>query len=224
MIKANINELEYYLIDPASSQKPESISDRAYELWSKVWKDTYKKLGADSMCPLYSDEFLQREVSYLEHAGCPVALMLHHCVDLTSKKQQDSSYFKNISKEVIESLLAAGACQVFIMTYITVNPEWRTPFSGVSMPDLLFSLSMKRFKEMGCQRSIWYVRSDKTFYKKFFKYGAELLGKGDAFNVEVAYCQLEKEKLVFAGDQKINELVDRLWLNKNKENRLQKVA
>lgn len=211
--KIDLKKFNYYLLDTRNPNTyEESLVELSYLFWRSSWENTFKSLSVSSK--VQSDDFLDRELSTIFYDGLPIALFFHNVFDVSRRSILDHSYFKNYPIEVIKEIKEKGFKRSFILSYMTIHPDFRSSKLGFSVPDLLFSLSIKRFLELNLNQIIGYIRTDKSFFESFYRVGANKLFSSSAYNVPVDFCYLTRESAKISHLDFISELTEYFWRNR----------
>lgn len=211
ILKNSVYNLNYYLINTRNPEKNEiELCEKAFRFWRTSWSNTYNSLSVEQK-EFFSDDFLDREVSALFYQGEPVALFFNNWFDVSRDSIIHHSYFKNHPPEVIYFLRQKNFKEVMFLTYMTVHPDWRSNLTDVSLPDLLFSLSIERFWELGQNVLSGYIRTDKSFFSSFYRHGAIKILSGQAYNVPVDFCYLTRETAKISDEPGVKNACEYLW-------------
>lgn len=206
------SELELHLIDTRNPKSKQiDLCEKAYLFWHKSWSQTFSKLGVEKSGTMRSDDFLDREVIALFTGGQPVALFFINCFDISRESIINHTYFKNYTKDTIQELRIKNFKEVMVLTYMTVHEDWRTKYTDVPLPDLLFSLAMMRFWESGLENLIGYIRKDKSFFQSFYRHGAIKISETQAYNVPVDFCYLTRDSSQLSPLPGVIEATNKLW-------------
>lgn len=187
------------------------LCEKAYQFWHNSWSQTFSKLGVDKNGPMPADDFLDREVIALFSGHEAVALFFVNRFDISRNSIIGHSYFKNYPQNTLQELRNKNFKEVMVLTYMTVHEDWRTKYTDVPMPDLLFSLAMMRFWESGLENLIGYIRKDKSFFQSFYRHGAIKISETHAYNVPVDFCYLTRESSQLSPLPGVMESTKRLW-------------
>lgn len=205
-------DLTLHLIDTRNPQPHQiDLCEKAYHFWYHSWSQTFSKLGVEKSGPMPADDFLDREVIALFSGPEPVALFFVNRFDISRDSIINHTYFKNYPKDTIKQLREKNFKEVMVLTYMTVHEEWRSKFTDVPLPDLLFSLAMMRFWESGLENLIGYIRKDKSFFQSFYRHGAIKISETQAYNVPVDFCYLTRDSSQLSPLPGIMEVTKKLW-------------
>lgn len=210
-MRNSVYGLDYYLFNTRNPRDNErDLCEKAYRFWKSSWLETYRSLGVEKSS-FFSDDFLDRELSALFYQGEPVALFFNNFFDMTRESIAEHSYFKNHPGEVIDFLRKKNFKEVMFLSYMTVHSEWRTSRTDVPLPELLFSLAIKRFLDLGQTALSGYIRTDKSFYSSFYNHGAEKILSAVAYNAPVDFCYLTSKTAKLSDDPAVRNACHFLW-------------
>jgi hypothetical protein len=210
--KRILSELDFYVLntkDPGSHEI--ELVERAFAFWRRSWEETFRTLKViDDDHRLYADDFLDREAMALFAGDEPVALFFGHLVSLR-ESQRNHSYFKNYPPRIFESLKQLGFSRAFVLSYMTVLPDYRKSLTDVPMYELLFSLGVKRFRTVPHECLLGYIRKDLSFHKTFDRHGGIHLAQNHVYNVDVEYFYMTKASARLSPLPHVAETTNILW-------------
>lgn len=221
--RSSVYDLDFYLINSRSPSAVDiSKCEEAYLFWKRSWIKTYSRLGVEKG-HFFSNDFLDQEISGLFYQGQPIALFFHNYFDISRVSILEHSYFKNHPPEVVQTLKERCLGPMMCLNHMTVHPQWRSVDVGLSMPDLLFSLSIKRFQQLKIKFLSGYIRTDKSFYMSFYRHGAVKISSSICYNVPVDFCYLMQDQSQLSESPGVAEACLFLW-NKNKIERSEELV
>jgi len=97
--------------------------------------------------------------------------------DLTLLANRQDSYFKHWSESSLDALMRDSK-KVIIASNITLSPEVRGSYHGVSMKDLILNLSVEYSKNSGASVQTGSTRNTRGMHKVALRSGGQLLESG----------------------------------------------
>jgi hypothetical protein len=208
-------KIKSYIFSPSDLSISSCLEhQKAYELWSNVWSETFRDLvGAEKV---YSDDFLKsNEISALFYEDEPISVFVFNQVNMQSKAFQNLSYFKNYPSSVIEQLKTYE--NIMIMGYLTVAKEWRKSITNISFSDVHVGLAVKKFQISNNQALVSFTRNNRKVNDVVYRFGATgLLKDHTAHNVSVDYILIDKQSARNHPEQQVQAIIDHLWSNYQK--------
>ncbi len=213
-MRKTVFDLDFKLIrTDRPSQRDARKRTRAFELWQRTWAETFKELGVDRR--LNSDDFLHRELGGLFAGDKPIGFMLFHFLDLSDVVWLESAYFNNYPPE-IKALHTERPEKVMVISYMTLEPEWRKSETDLPVSELLTSFAVLRFLSSDAKRLIGYFRNNRRTNEMFYRHGGQPLLKGtSAYNVEVDFAEISRDQAQLSSLAGCGEAALELW-NRNK--------
>lgn len=184
-------ELDFHLFKTSNPNEHQLLNERCFDLWERVWKDTFAELNVHHK-QVTSDDYLSKELGGLFLGERPIGFLMYHFCDLQRRTHQKMSYFNNYPRPLYENVIA-NADQTMIITYMTIDPEWRKSQTDLPVSELLIGFSVMRFMESQAHRLLGYFRNNRGTNDIFYRHGGLALLKGEqAYNVEVDFAQITK--------------------------------
>jgi hypothetical protein len=216
----DVSSLDYLCFETSRPNEYTAECNSAYLLWEKQWRQTFDDLGVEKK--LLSDDFQNRILCGLFRNGTAIGFILYQNVNLKLFSACDSLYFSNYS-ESLKKYQQSTQDQVFIISYMTLNPDWRKTNTNYSISELLISFVVLEFNFSNADRIIGYFRNNRSTNQIFYRHAGKFLSQETAYNVQVDFAEIHKD------DSQISDLKDhavislKLWQNfhnnqKQKEN------
>jgi hypothetical protein len=186
-----IVDLDFHIFQTSDPGEQTALNERCFELWEHIWIDTFKELQVHDK-PVHSDDYLSKELGGLFLGDKPVGFLMYHFCDMKKRTHQKMSYFHNYPKHLYQNVISAQD-QVMVITYMTLDPEWRKSLTDLPISELLIGFSVLRFMESQSNRLIGYFRNNRGTNDIFYRHGGLALLKGEtAYNVEVDFAQITR--------------------------------
>lgn len=185
--------------------------DSAYRLWQSVWTQTFQELK--SQAAVQADDFVRQDiVSGLFDGQESVGLVLYTYHDLELSAVRDHSYLHTYPRAIVSELRKSGRSNLLSMEYLTLNPMWRSAFTGVSLAKVLLGIAPKILECSGVETIITVPRKDIGIQKILYEYGARCLVKDlDKHNVKVDLASFERGRTKSSGNAEVDRLVEKYW-------------
>lgn len=190
---------------------PSEVSQRdgAYKLWRRNWVQTFDELGVQRK--LTSDDFLHRELGGLFLGEQPIGFMLYHFINLEDEVWRETSYFNNYPDE-IKLLHTDRPERVMVISYMTLESEWRKSETDLPISELLTSFAVMRFLSSDAKRLIGYFRNSRKTNEMFYRHGGmPLVRASRAYNVDVDFAEILKRNATLSSLPGCAEAALELW-------------
>lgn len=212
----DISCLEFAYFNTTNPENYEDHCYNAYNLWKTQWTNTFKELNTRTV--LYSDDFKNREVCGLFDASVPVGFYVLQFENFNVNFTQDLKYFSNHEGDLLNYHQNKND-KVLITTYLTSNPNWRKKFTNYSMTEVLTSLVMLRLIFSENDRIIGCYRNSHKVNELFYRHGGQFLKNDNAYNADVDFAEVTKDKAHLSPQKDHAILAVKLWkqfLNKQR--------
>jgi hypothetical protein len=187
----DITKLQYLHFNTSNPLQYTDHCNSAYELWKHQWTNTFSELGVDKK--LTSDDFLNRKLCGLFDKDRAVGFILYQNVDLKLNANYETLYFHNYTPDLVNHQKIKRD-QVFIISYMTLNPQWRKTNTNFSISELLISFVVLEFNFSNAQRIIGYFRNNRSTNQIFYRHAGRFLSQKSAYNVDVDFAEIEIDK------------------------------
>jgi hypothetical protein len=213
----DISKLSYLNFDTSEPGAYFEHCNSAYELWKKVWIETYHELGVQKK--VTSEDFLNRRLCGLFLNEKAIGFLLHHNLNLNLTSALDSNYFQSYNDYLIGYQKTKNDF-AFIVSFMTINSDWRKSRTNYSISELLLSFAVLEFNFTPTHRILGYFRNNRSINDVFYRHAGHFLCRDMAHNIEVDFGEIYKN------ESHLSELKDhavlslKLWkifYNNNKE-------
>ncbi len=207
-------ELLQFVVLPGANPAPQYLDyyNKAYECWLNVWKDAFDELGLPRK--LYSDNFTrQTEVDAIFYDGECVGMLFLNWIDCSLAALKNDSYFKLWTDLDFKKLTRDGD-KILICSNTTISHKFRRSVCPISMKDLVFYFSCRRFKESAADGMTGVTRIAKGIHKLSYRFGAvEIRTNVVNYNQDdlVDICAFYKDTVSEGEDPEIIQLGRKLW-------------
>lgn len=157
---------------PGSNPAPDLKAhyDRAYAHWDDVWRKTFVEV--ENRRTLFSDDFTrQSEILAIFHDLRCVAIVCHRSADLSSPVTRNDSYFQAWPADALEKLGRHGP-KILVGSQISVDPDYRGQFDGVSLKNIVSALTIQRLTQIDVDAMPGTMRVDKNTHTLVYECGA----------------------------------------------------
>jgi len=186
-----IAKLDFYHFNTSNPEDNSVLNEACFELWEKVWINTFIELNVQHK-QVDSDDYLSKELGGLFLGGKPIGFLMYHFCDMKKRTHQKMSYFHNYPRDLYQNVIAVED-QVMVITYMTLDPEWRKSLTDLPISELLIGFAVLRFMESQSKRLLGYFRNNRGTNDIFYRHGGLPLLKGEqAYNVEVDFAQITR--------------------------------
>ncbi len=211
----DVTNLEYLNFNTSNPGQYFTECNSAYELWKKIWLFTYSELGIQKK--LTSEDFLNRQICGLFNNGNAIGFLLHHQLDLKLSSALDSNYFDSYPDQLKQYQITKND-SVFIVSFMTINPDWRKSVTNFSISELLLSFAVLEFNFTKSKRILGYFRNNRSINDVFYRHAGKFLCKDIAHNIEVDFGEIYQHESHLS-EFKDHALISlKLWQNfKNKQ-------
>ncbi len=96
-------------------------------------------------------------------------MILYQNVDLKLNASYETLYFHNYTPDLVNHQKIKRD-QVFIISYMTLNPQWRKTNTNFSISELLISFVVLEFNFSNAQRIIGYFRNNRSTNQILFNF------------------------------------------------------
>lgn len=206
----DINKLNLITFNTSFPKNFEENCERAYELYLKVWAQTFAELGVDKK--IYSDSFLDCElVGCFDSERSCIGFVLMKSFDISRKSMREHSYFDPYPSDIIKKVISLDHKNIISFHHLTVNSEWRRSESSYSISDIVVGAAISLFLKSKSSAVICFTRNDRRVNELFYRFGgAPIVENIMTYNVLVDYAILEKSKVQSHPSYQINKLVSEL--------------
>ncbi len=187
----DVTSLSYLHFNTSNPGQFLNHCNSAYVLWKHQWVQTFCDLGVDKK--LSSDDFLNRQLCGLFRGHQAIGFILYQHVNLKLNATLDSPYFNNYSDDLKTHQNTCND-QVFIISYMTIDGCWRKTNTNYSISELLISFVVVEFNFSEANRIIGYFRNNRSTNQIFYRHAGTFLSQKSAYNVEVDFAEIHKEK------------------------------
>lgn len=147
------------------------LYNKVYECWRELWSSALKNEILQVDTDLYSNDFTkQDEVLALFYQGEFAGLSCLRSVDFNEDATKHDSYFSKWPEFTVRKLNSYGK-RVLICSQLTVSPNFRRSYLGISWKDLLVALSARRLLDTDCDVMIGAVRRIRGMEKATYRSG-----------------------------------------------------
>jgi hypothetical protein len=200
-------------------QKPDSAHSQYYRLaaacWEKVWLGVYDRFNVQG--PLFLDNLIrQDEAACIFTPDDCVGIILFRIVDFDVLNYRRDSYFKEWTDQDVLYLLQSGP-RVFLSSYLTVNPKFRSYSSGLKFKEVFLDIMVQRFLESPADVIAGIARRDRSLNDESVKLGARVVRENvDYFNgrEHVDLVAFFRSEIRRSPNPAAVEFCDRLWKNR----------
>lgn len=205
------SELDFHLFKTSDPAENLLLNERCFDLWEQVWKETFTELNVHHK-QVTSDDFLSKELGGLFLRDRPVGFLMYHFCDMRRRTHQKMSYFNNYPQPLYENVIGK-ADQTMIITYMTIDPQWRKSLTDLPVSELLIGFSVMRFMESPAHRLLGYFRNNRGTNDIFYRHGGLALSKAEkAYNVEVDFAQITKSSARLSTLPGCGDLTFQKWI------------
>ena len=201
----SLQSLSYHKFNTTSPGFSSELRDSAFQFWKNQWKIGFTRLGIQ-FDKINSDNFLNRTAHLLCQDQQPVGLVLSEKMDISKPVFRDTSYFNNYPEVVTDYFNSERFESVTVLTYLTIESEWRHSKTDFPISDLLFSLATLEFINGDTDCLLGYIRMDKDVHNSFYRHGLRKIDSDMAYNVPVDYCYTTKERAHLSSIKEVNSL------------------
>lgn len=187
----DVSQLTYLNFNTSTPGKYLNECNSAYDLWKKIWLYTFSELGIEKK--LTSEDFLNRQVCGLFKDGVAIGFLLHQNLNLQLSSALDNNYFQSYS-ELLKNYQKIKTDQVFIVSSMTIDPEWRKIKTNYSISELLLSFSVLEFNFTDADRILGYFRNNRSINEVFYRHAGHFLCRDMAHNVEVDFGEIYRDE------------------------------
>jgi hypothetical protein len=187
----DVTQLKYLHFNTSTPGQYINHCNSAYELWKTQWVKTFEELGVDKK--LTSDDFLNRQLCGLFKNEEAIGFILYQNVDFNLNASYDTLYFHNYTSDLVR-YQKIKKDQAFIISYMTLNPQWRKTATNFSISELLISFVVLEFNFSNAKRIIGYFRNNRSTNQIFYRHAGHFLSRKSAYNVDVDFAEIEIEK------------------------------
>lgn len=188
--------------------------DEAYRCWSETWSQTFGELPTGPR-ELRADSFShQDEAGALFWRKRCIGVVLFNFYDLGLASAREESYFSRWNVPELVALAERG--EIMVSNHLTLRPEYRHNFAGVSLKDVLMGMCALRYRDSTARLMLGSTRIDRKVNELSTRWGARVLranvpsGYGD-FVDQVLFMNLDWAAI--AANPHFN-FVQRLWKDK----------
>lgn len=154
--------------------------DRAYQHWRRVWMSTFNELDGNKK--LFSDNMSrQSEILAVFDGLTCIAMVCHRLTDFRTQAARADSYFEAWPQEALDSLTSHG-CRVLVPNQFSIDADRRGRVNGVSLKDILFTLSLWHMRDLDVDAITGTMRVDKNMNNFLYQSGAVPLMKDVMFH------------------------------------------
>lgn len=209
--------LAYYILptSPIHDIEALELSNKSYELWEKIWFDTFSAKGVADK--LVRDYFLrsQKLTVITNDSKEIIGIHLYTFMNFESKASQASSFFKNIGDNIPNSLVDMGIRSGICMEYLSVNPIFRKSTSNIPFGELLIGLGCQIMKEEKLDCVFGTSREDVKVDKMAKSFGGFVLRSGiEKYGYPCSLTIISHDAKSESGYEERDELVSQLWKNR----------
>ena len=187
--------------------------NKVYACWRELWSTALKNEILQVETDLFSNDFTrQDEVLALFYQGECAGLCCLRSVDFDEEATKDDAYFSKWPEITVRKLNSYGK-RVLVCSQLTVSPNFRRNYLGISWKDLLVALAARRLLDTRCEVMVGAVRRVRGMEKATYRSGfiplmidIPFIGKESADLV--AYL---KEKALPSEVKSIANIVDSLF-------------
>lgn len=183
----DVTTLEYLNFSTSCPGQYLNECNHAYELWKQQWTDTFAELGVKKT--LTSEDFLNRQICGLFKDGKAIGFLLHHELNLNLSSALDSNYFQSYPSS-LKDYQKTKNDNVFIVSYMTTNPDWRKSKTNYSISELLLSFAVIEFSFTKSNRILGYFRNNRSINNVFYRHSGRYLCTEIAHNIEVDFGEI----------------------------------
>lgn len=163
ILQAKLDQLRYVILP--GKLNPDSrlldLHNQAFDYWSSFWDGVFQQNGVEDPIS-FRDEFCRRDLICLLMNGSEIAGM-HLCefLNMRQKSSWHHEYFKQIKGELfLHTTEKHQLKSAMIMTYLTVDPQWRKRQIGISLASVMMSLATKLQAASGAEVNFGRARED----------------------------------------------------------------
>lgn len=184
--------------------------ERAFQHWERVWKATFMELDGNKR--LFSDNITrQSEVLAVFDGLTCVGMVCHRLTDFRTRAARNDSYFEAWSDEALDRLTVHGH-RVLVPNQFSIDSDRRGRSNGISLKDVLFTLSLYHMRDLDVDAITGTMRVDKNMNNFLYESGAVPIQKDVMFhNVPVDllafYPQITRIRL----PEKLERIAAELW-------------
>jgi hypothetical protein len=164
MDQSRLLELDYVILPNklSNSSSLVGLHNRAYEYWAGFWENVFVNNGLEHPVKFRQDFCRSDLVCLLLHGEKVVGMHLCEFLNLNQCAFRDHEYFgHHMGGSFIKALDEKKIDQAMIMTYLTIDPEWRkSKTGGVSLAAIMMSLATKVQCASGAGANLGRARED----------------------------------------------------------------
>ncbi len=188
----HVSELQFRHFSTSSPGRFSKENEVCFDLWEKIWLETFDELQVKHK-KVNSDDFLAKELGGLFLGEKPIGFLLYHFCELNKRTHQKMSYFANYPESLYQQVIGKGDLSM-VITYMTLDHEWRKSQTDLPISELLIGFAVMRFMESQAKRLLGYFRNNRGTQNMFYRHGGQpLLLGAQAYNVEVDFAEITRE-------------------------------
>jgi hypothetical protein len=210
-----LDEISYIILPgklPVDSPLIE-MHNQAYDYWCQFWGKVFEDNGVDPSLR-YKDEFCRKElVCLLLHEGKIVGMHLCEFLNLNQSAFREHEYFSHHKGDTfLETLDRKRINHAMIMTYLTIDPEWRKKKVGVSLASVLMSLATKLQCAAGAEVNLGRAREDVGVDSILTDLGGVVLqDRLPMHNTPISIICIYSDKVKELSDSTARHFVEKFW-------------
>lgn len=203
--------------DPKKPGNNNQLYKAAYDMWLKVWRESYSYFGWDPDS-IRSDQWMRQDRIFVLFDGSnPVCLAFYDVKNMNYDMYRHDSYFRMWPQDLLDQVSKMkGSHEALISSYFTLSPDYRSKKHDIDFKLLFHALGLKYFTTFKSEFMIGTMVKKSGMADISFKHGANLLAKDvDEKGVLVDLLYWENEKMKDFKFPFNNDLVEQVWSQHN---------
>lgn len=214
MNNRQLENLRYYLLDPADAPGEHQTQNKTFSFWQSTWETVLQGLGCDAS--VLVEEFVRQNlIATIFDGENPVAVHLYSFFSLNSKPASLHPYMKQYPPLYFDRLHELGVSRVMSMEYMTIHPDWRKHVTGFHLGAVLASLAFRVMRQYGADAAIAPARRDHRVHDLAYAYGGDcVVEKVMNHNVECDLIACRAAKINNHPSPLVCEWEEKLWASR----------
>ena len=194
----SVFDLSFYEFNNNSPLSTTYLHEKLFKFWKTSWEKSYTELGVEEKMHLFGDDFLSKRILSFFHKDNPIGCIFLEHYNLDSYAHRSTRYLQNFPTEAIEALKEKGFSNVYAISNLTIDHEWRKRNTDLSVSQILTSIGTW----LACQERgdaiISCVRNDRSVNKLFQNHNSKTIVTDRRFNCKVDFIYIDlKEAYIF---------------------------
>jgi hypothetical protein len=190
------------------------LHNQAFNYWCEFWEKVFVDNGIQSAIR-FRDEFCRKDLLCLVmHEKKVVGMHLCEFLNLNQDAFREHEYFvgHHTGGAFLDALAERKINYAMVMTYLTVDPDWRKSKIGISLAAVLMSLSTKVQIAAGTGVNLGRAREDVGVNKILTDLGGTVLKDSiQMYNTPVSMVCIYSNEVKDLTDHNARHYAERLW-------------